>query len=70
MSLHEYLEANRILKEDPPFYALIMAAMRKADSHNFTLLRRAFPDIAEELQIRYDAPGGRLSEERVPEENK
>lgn len=64
MSLYDY-EASLGLGH-PPFYALIMAAMRKADSVNAGRLQRAFPEIWNELQARYDAPGGCLEGEREP----
>ena len=60
MSLYDYKVSKLIDAGDPPFAALIMAALRKADSKNAYELRQAFPDICAELQARYDAPGGRL----------
>lgn len=60
MSRHEYEVSQRIDHMDPPFYALIMAAMRKADTPNMAKLRRAFPDTHAELEARYNAPGGVL----------
>lgn len=63
MSLHEYLVSRELHDHDHPFYALVMAAMRKADDVNLDKLSRAFPDVHEELQRRYDAPGGRLPDE-------
>jgi hypothetical protein len=63
VSLHSYRVSLELGKEDPPFSALIMAAMRKADSDNIVILRRAFPEIWEELKARYDAPGGTLGKE-------
>ena len=41
-----------------PFYALIMAAMRKADTANLLRLQGAFPEVWDELQERYNTPGG------------
>ena len=58
MSLYDYRASQRLGVGDPPFYALIMAAMRKADSDNTALLRSVFPDTWKELQARYNAPGG------------
>ena len=63
MSLYEYKESQRIAAQDFGFYALIMAAMRKADSGNMIKLQWAFPDTYVELQKRYDAPGGRIGSE-------
>ena len=61
MSLHEY-QASQGLSE-VPFYGLIMAAMRQADSDNLPRLQRAFPEQWTELQARYNAPGGVLEGE-------
>jgi len=65
MSIYDYDASKAIAKDDWPFYALIMAAMRKADTNNAEVLRRAFPHVWEELQARYRAPhGGLLPGER------
>ena len=63
MSLYDYEISREITAQDYPFYALIMAAMRQADSDNLTRLGEAFPAIHGELQERYNAPGGLLGEE-------
>ncbi len=63
MSLHEYLASQQIAVEDHPFYALIMAAMRQADTDNCEKLKLAWPHVWEELEGRYHAPGGRLEGE-------
>lgn len=55
-----YMASVDIGKGDPSFYGLVMAAMRKADSTNAAILRRAFPEVWEDLQARYLAPGGVL----------
>ena len=62
MSLHEYVMSQEIAKEDYPFYALIMAAMRQADDVNGGMMHAAFPAVWTELQQRYNAPGGCLNE--------
>ena len=64
MSLYDYTKARELaMNDDIPFYALVMAAMRRADSMNAAKLERAFPHCWHELQARYDAPEGKLSEE-------
>lgn len=60
MSLHEYHVSKEIAQRDYPFYALIMAAMRKADTLNAAILRQAFPAVWAELDERYNAPGGQI----------
>lgn len=62
MSKHDYDQSKKIA--DLPFYALIMGAMRKADTWNAQTLASAFPEVWEELQERYNAPGGYLEGER------
>lgn len=60
MSQYDYMISKQISQEDPPFAALIMSALRKADSANAFLLRSSWPEICDEMQARYDAPGGVL----------
>ena len=65
MSLYDYRQSQKIAAEDHPFYALIMAAMRKADTDNIAKLQRAFPEVWSELFQRYHAPGGLLPHEQM-----
>ena len=58
MSKHAYEVSKEISLHDYPFYALVMAAMRQADTINLLILREGFPGVWEELQARYWAPGG------------
>lgn len=60
MSLFDYTASKGLSALDPPFYALIMAAMRQADSDNAERLRRSFPETWHEFEARYNAPGGLL----------
>lgn len=60
MSLYDYQASRSISATDPPFYALIMAAIRKADTQNMARLRSVFPDTYAEFEQRYNAPGGML----------
>jgi len=43
-----------------PFYALVMAAMRNADTDNLEALKRVFPATWREFEARYNAGGGYL----------
>ena len=63
MSYHEYKVSQIIAIEDYPFYALIMACMRQADTDNAELLRETWPRVWEELDARYHQPGGLLLSE-------
>ena len=60
MSLYDYQASKVISGQGHPFYALVMAAMREADTDNAAKLRAAWPDVWAELQARYNAPGGVL----------
>ena len=60
MSRYDYEVSKRIAMQDFPFYALIMAVMRQADSDNLAALQAAFPETFTELKARYNAPGGLL----------
>ena len=62
----EYKESQVIAARGWSFYALIMAAMRRADNDNLKKLGLVFPDVLQELQDRYKAPGGFLDDiERI-----
>lgn len=60
MGLHEYKCSLAISAGEPPFYAMVMALMRKADTDNAAKLRLMWPDVWEELSARHEAPGGIL----------
>ena len=57
---HAWLQAVDLVRDDPPFYALIAAAIMKADTDNEEKLRKAFPEAWEEAAYRYNSPGGWL----------
>lgn len=63
MSLYDYQVSLELSKIHPSFDALIMAAMRKADTNNIALLKSSFPEIWDELFERYHAPGGIIAGE-------
>ena len=68
MSIYDYevskqISAGRGTEPDPPFAALIMAAIRKADSDNNALIQATWPEIYEEFKQRYNAAGGLLPSE-------
>ena len=60
MSHFDYTTSRLIEAQQYPFYALVMAAMRQADSSNQITLAFGFPAVWKELQERYNAPGGVL----------
>lgn len=64
MSHFDYIEGQRLSLGDPPFSSIIQAAMRKAGGSNLSKLQEGWPEIWDELQTRYDAPGGLLPEEQ------
>lgn len=67
MSLYDYKISRSLVAQDAPFHALLMAAMRKADTSNQIKLQAMWPDIWEELVARYNAPGGRIGAEAIPD---
>lgn len=44
----------------------LRAAMLKADSTNLPKLKDVWPDVWEELSVRYNAPGGLLPPKETP----
>lgn len=67
MSLYDYNQVKPLLEGDPPFYALVMAAMDRADTMNLERLKAAFPEVYAEHRERYNAPRGLLPGERDEE---
>lgn len=65
MSLHEYLMSQRLEREDYPFYSLVMAMLRKADTGNVAKIKAAWPGVYDEMMRRYHAPGGALTPEEL-----
>lgn len=65
MSLYDYLRSRDVAVLDVPFYTLIMAALRQADTENAEKIRLAWPDVAQEFKARYNAPGGVLAGEET-----
>ena len=63
MSLYDYQKSQEIASKDYPFYSLIMAAMRQADSRNIEKLKYMFLETYDELEQRYNSPGGILKKE-------
>lgn len=68
MSKYNYEMSKEIAAHDYPFYALIMAAMRQADTDNLELLKASWPGVYDELLRRYNAPDGVLPEEETEDE--
>lgn len=63
MSLRDYDLAAKLDREGDyveDFYALIMAAMKNADTENMAKLRAAWPEVYSEVVARYNAPRGLL----------
>ena len=47
---YEYMISMSISAKDYPFYALVAAAMRQADTDNLERLKVAFPGLWEDLR--------------------
>ena len=67
MSLADYDASTRISADGEDFHALIMAAMRVADTFNAERLKAAFPETWQELKQRYEPPRGLLPGESDPD---
>jgi hypothetical protein len=63
MSRIDYHLAVDLKNADVPFYALVMAAMMRADSDNIEILKTGWPEVWREVQARWKAPGGALTGE-------
>ncbi len=63
MTRFDYDVSRVLATADYPFYALVMAAYRRADTENARKIEQAWPDVVAELQARYHAPGGILDGE-------
>lgn len=68
-SLYDYRSSETVDANDYPFVALIWAAMRRADTGNQIVLKKAYPELWKELEERYNAPGGRIGKEKEQEFN-
>jgi len=69
MSHYDYKRSTEMARGNYTFAAYIMGAMRKADDRNLYLLKAAWPEIFEEFEARYNAPGGILEGERIYDED-
>ena len=56
----DYRESQKISAEGYSFHALIIAAMRKADTSNMNKLKAIFPEVYDEFVARYNATAGVL----------
>lgn len=63
MSFFDYQASLKLETEDVPFYALIMAAMRRADSDNLDKLKKMYPETWAELTHRRHTPEGKYPSE-------
>ena len=65
MGIREYFQSQDIAYQNYDFEAIIMAALRQADTENYAKLQEAFPEIQDELMRRYNATGGVLDRSEV-----
>ncbi len=65
MSLHSYHYSRKLLVKDPPFYALIMCAIAKADTENLKKITQLWPAVVLEYKERYSSPLGILPSDEV-----
>lgn len=64
MSLYDWRWAESRAADDAPFYGLLFALIRRADTHNLERIRSAWPRHVAEAERRYNSPGGLLDVER------
>ncbi len=62
-SYYDYEISKRISAEDYPFYALLCALFRQADSDNLARLQQVFPDELKAFRQRYNNQGGLTDDE-------
>jgi len=65
MSLYDYEKSKRISGCGYPWYGLLMALIRDADTDNLAKIECEWPDVVAEFRARYNAPGGLLEGDRV-----
>lgn len=63
MSLYNYQKSIKIVSQDYPLYALIMAAMQQSSGFELDRLRDAFPSLHYEVVERNKASRGLLEED-------
>jgi hypothetical protein len=63
---HAHRASAEISQEDPPFYALLFALMRKADTEHQNRIKELWPDAYRELWLRTVSPDGLLVEDGEP----
>ncbi len=56
LSKYDYLVTREITLQDYPFYSLIAAAIRQADTDNLELLTVAFPGVVDSFKVWYNTP--------------
>jgi hypothetical protein len=60
MSYYDYKYSQRSEITNAPFYGLVMALMRQADTENTEKLKLAWPEVYAELESRYNSRDGGL----------
>ena len=63
MSLYNYQKSIKVVAQDYPFYALIMAAIHQASGFELEKLKEAFPALYYEVAERNSVDRGLLEED-------
>ena len=63
LNLIDYEVSKKLQAMDIPFYALISAALSKADTNNLEKLKSGFPNVWSDLKQRHNAPLGVLKKD-------
>lgn len=64
-SVYDYQISQQLAVQDLPFYGLLFALIRRADTRNTELIRQAWPEVYDEFVTRYNSPGGWLPGEHL-----
>ena len=62
MSRENYIKSKEIAMNS--FESILMGFMRVANTQELNILKYIYPSVWDELQTRYNAPGGYLEGER------
>ena len=65
MSIYDFHYSMKLSTYDPPFYALLMCMIRKADTDNLRKIESVFPEVVKEFVERYRSPLGKLATDDI-----
>jgi len=63
-SHYDYTVSQELAAKDVPFYGLLFALIRRADTDNLEKINAEWPEVVAEFKRRYYAPGGLIDDEQ------